>query len=222
VTADDDRIAFLAGEPGGPLSSDDQHDLEGLRDLLADPAMWADPDPALEDRVVTAIASEAGLSAAGPQPSQSHRRTRGRRPLRYVLAGVAAAAVIAIALVVSSGGGGRSAPQFAAALAPTNLAPQAAGGASLTPTEAGWRVVLHVSGLPRLDNGRFYQAWMVDATGARVSIGTFNQGPSVTLWSGVSPTEFPIITVTAQDTASGPTAPGGRVLVGQVKLGPST
>jgi hypothetical protein len=132
------------------------------------------------------------------------------------LTGAAAAASVAAAFVVTAVGGGTGVHQYVAALAPGVAAPGASGTVSLSPTPAGWRVELRATGLPRLDNGRFYEAWMVNNSGVRVPIGTFNQGPAVTLWSGVSPKQFATVTVTEQDTSSGGGTSGGRVLVGHV------
>ncbi len=53
---------------------------------------------------------------------------------------------------------------------------RATGRATLTKTPSGWRVELRATGLPRLDNGRFYEAWLKDAAGVLVPIGTFNDG----------------------------------------------
>jgi hypothetical protein len=104
-------------------------------------------------------------------------------------------------------------PTLTAALAPTSLAPAASGNARLTRTDAGWRVDLHVAGLPRLDNGRFYEAWMKSSAGLLVPLGTFNGGPQVVLWGGVSPQDFPVLTVTQQQVG-GPS--GGPVLAGPI------
>jgi hypothetical protein len=52
-------------------------------------------------------------------------------------------------------------------------------------------IELDATGLPRLDRGRFYQAWLRNADGVLVPIGTFNEGQKVTLWAGVSPKDFP-------------------------------
>ena len=49
---------------------------------------------------------------------------------------------------------------FPAALGATALLPAAKGDATLTKTMSGWRIELDASGLPRLDSGRFYQAWL--------------------------------------------------------------
>ena len=76
-------------------------------------------------------------------------------------------------------------------------------------TPAGGRL-----GQRRLDNGRFYQAWLKNAAGILVPIGTFNQSGDVTLWSGVPPTQYPTITVTRQQANGNPASSGQRVLIG--------
>jgi len=212
VSADDDRIGYLAGE-GGELDSTERADLDALRALLADPAVWAEPDPGLEDQVVAAIAAERTSGSS----SATHRRRgdRGRRPWITVAAG-AAAVLVVVGIAVSRATGGSSPQRFAATLTGTALAPSASGSATLTRTDAGWRIVLHTTGLPRLDNGSYYQAWLKNGAGILVSTGTFNQGPTVTLWAGVSPVEFPTVTVTEQLANGKPTPSDTRVLVGQV------
>jgi hypothetical protein len=225
VTSDDDRIAYLAGDLGARLDPDDQVDLDDLRDLLADPAMWAEPDPLLEDRIVAAITAEAtegGPVHPMPQPAgrlRNHDRAdngdRHRRRL-YGIVGAVAAIAVAITLTVGLATGGSKAQRYAAALSPTGLVPGVSGAATLTRTTSGWRIELRTAGLLRLDNGRYYEAWMKSPAGILVPIGTFNQGPAVTLWSGVSPKDFPTITVTQQQANGDPASSGQRVLVGSV------
>ena len=99
------------------------------------------------------------------------------------------------------------------------MAPRAAGEATLTKTSSGWRIELDATGLPRLDNGRFYQAWMRNGAGVVVPIGTFNEGEDVTLWAGVSPKDFPTLTVTRERADGDQTSSGEKVLVGTVDTG---
>ncbi len=201
---DDDRIRYLTGEPIR-LEPDERDELDNVRGLLADPAVWAEADPRLENRVAQAIAAE--------HPPANVKR--GRRRLLTAVAGIAAAAAIAvgIAIGVSSGGGSRPLT-YQAALAGTSLDPGAVGEATLTKTVSGWRVLLHATGLPRLDNGQYYQAWLKSPSGVLVTIGTFNQPDNVTLWSGVPPTDFPTLTVTRQRANGNPTSSGLKVLTG--------
>ncbi len=219
--SDDDRIDYLAGEPGSALHPAEQADLDDLRALLADPSVWAEPGPGLEDNVAAAVARAAASARAEPNgsvpagvvPAGAVRPRRSRR--RRVVAAVAglAAAVAAIAVAVSLGGGSHPI-QYQAALAGTSLAPAATGQVTLTQTQSGWRITLQGHGLPRLDNGYYYEAWLKNPAGILVPIGTFNQPDNVTLWAGVPPTQFPTITITRQQADGNPASSGQRVLVG--------
>jgi hypothetical protein len=129
---------------------------------------------------------------------------------------VAAAAIVAVAVTFSLRDSGSSGEQFAMALNATELVPGAKGDATLTKTDSGWRIELDASGLPRLDGGRFYQAWLRNAAGALVPIGSFNEGQKVTLWAGVSPRDFPTLTITQEQADGDQASSGQRVLVGQI------
>jgi Anti-sigma-K factor rskA len=130
----------------------------------------------------------------------------------------AAAIVVVVAVGVHLQATGNSSTQYKAALAPTDLAPGASGSATLINTAAGWRIELKVTGLPRRDHGRYYEAWLKNAAGTLVPVGTFNEGPSVTLWAGVPPTNFPTLTVTEQQVGRNQASSGKRVLSGSVDL----
>ena len=204
------------------MSADEDERAELLvRELLADPSMWDEPDPSLEDRVVAAVMAEAAQPAAQLDRhhgrNRNHRRLTERRLVRYGVVAAAAAAVVGVAVTAETIRGGSSAPSMTAALTAYAPTADASGSASFTRTSAGWRVALRTSGLPRLDNGRFYEAWMKNEAGVLVAIGTFNQGPKVTLWSGVSPTQFATITVTAQEANGNPASSGQRVLTGNIE-----
>jgi len=215
MSSDDDRVAELAGEDGVSLDPADVEELEELRALLADPAVWAEPDASLEDRVVSAITTEASQRPGRPVASRPRARSRSRGWALAVV-GVAAAALIAVAVTFSLRSTGSSSPQFSMALAATDVAPGAKGDATLTKTNSGWRIELDASGLPRLDGGRFYQAWLRNAAGVLVPIGTFNEGQKVTLWAGVSPVDFPTLTITQEQADGDQASSGQRVLVGTV------
>jgi hypothetical protein len=217
TTSDDDRIAYLAGEPAGPLTAQERSELDELRGLLGAPATWEQPDPGLEDRVVAAIADEAQArpSRARVRRPVFRRRPIFRRPV-YALAGFAAvvAAVVAIALAASNSS--RAPTQFAMVVSGTPLAPGANGSATLTKTASGWRIELSATGLPHLANGRYYEAWLKNAAGVLVPVGTFNDARQVTLWAGVPPTQYPTLTVTRQQASGNPASSGERVLTGTV------
>ena len=116
-------------------------------------------------------------------------------------AGLAAAAAAAVIAVVVTVGGGSNATQFQAALSGTALAPGASAQVTLTQTQGGWRISLQGQGLPRLDNGYYYEAWLKNSAGILVPIGTFNQPNNVTLWAGCRPPS----TRPSPSPASGPT-----------------
>jgi hypothetical protein len=128
----------------------------------------------------------------------------------------AAAIVVAVAVGVHLQATGNSSTQYKAALAPTDLAPGASGSATLIETAGGWRIELKVTGLPRRDHGRYYEAWLKNGAGTLVPVGTFNEGPSVTLWAGVPPTNFPMLTVTEERVSRDQASSGKRVLSGSV------
>ncbi|HWM20818.1 MAG TPA: anti-sigma factor [Ilumatobacteraceae bacterium] len=239
---DDDRIAYLAGEPTGSIDdSDERADLDELRALLADPGLWDEPAPGLEDAVVAAVSGAVGarpghtvapmppaaISTAAPttsiSPTESSAsvipiaRHRSRWTRSVVLMGAAAAAVIAVvATMVVLTGGQDDRETFSMVLEPTDALPAAAGEATLIKTDSGWQIELDATGLPRLDEGDFYQAWLRNEDGTLVPIGTFNEGADVVLWAGVSPVLFPTLTVTRETADNVQDSSGDRVLVGTI------
>jgi hypothetical protein len=130
---------------------------------LAGPAAEAGPPaPALEERVLDAIASE--------RPRRSLRR---RRLLRARVLGPAAAALaaVAVALVIAVGGDGGGGPSgFEVALKPV-AGHTASGRAVLNSGDAGIKMRLWVRGLPA-DPGIVYEVHC-DAPGWSASAGTF-------------------------------------------------
>lgn len=184
------------------LTPGERAELERVRHVLADPAVWMEPAPELQEAVVAAIAQEA-------------RAGRQRRRIRYAVAGVAAALLLAGGVTVGLQVNRAEPVEFAAPLRGTELAPDAVGDATLTKTPSGWKIRLNATGLPRRADGEFYEAWLKDDAGLLVPIGTFNDGHDVTLWSGVGPTTFPTLTVT-REVADGDQASSGHVvLMGQ-------
>jgi hypothetical protein len=243
---DDDRIAYLAGDAAESLSARERAELDELREALREPATWIEPTPGLEDRIVAAIAEEArarpaeeaGARTAAPaepaepaeattpaQPSKPTRAPRRRfrlgeifRRPSYAFGGLAAAAVVAVvAIVLVTGGKNSPKPlHFAMVVTGTQLAPRAKGTASLTKTVSGWKIQLTATGLPHIQNGRYYQAWLKNDAGILVPVGTFNDAQNVTLWSGVPVTKFRTLTVTLQLANGNPVSSGQRVLIGRI------
>jgi hypothetical protein len=185
--------------------------------------------PTLADRLAEQERAVALLRGAGDEVEapaglrarlDAQRSARAvRRPRRLALAGVAVAAVVAVAIGVTVVGSSPHGARYQAALVPTPLAPGARGEATLTRTSSGWRIQLHATGLPRLAGGRFYEAWLRGSAGALVPIGTFNDGRNVTLWAGVSPASFPVLTVTREQADGNQASSGEKVLVGPVRRG---
>jgi hypothetical protein len=206
---DKDLINHLAGDTEALLQPQDRAAVNELRALLADESVWIEPDPALEHRVITAITDAAAAFTPDPAPARApvsertaarpSRRPRfGLRTLAASLAPVLAAAAVLV-VVLSSGS---TALQFAATLHGTGLAPDAGGSATLTKTTDGWRIALRAHGLPLRHNGLYYQAWLKNASGILVPVGTFNLANQVTLWAGVAPTKgFTTLTITQQQAS---------------------
>jgi Anti-sigma-K factor rskA len=223
---------------------DDQAAAQELIELaaLADGSIPEDRRGAIEEQVAAspeladllaeqerALALTRGAAEEVKAPASLRARLRAQerparraRTTRLAAAGslVAAVAAAAIAVVVFSSG--PSAQRFQAALGPTGLVTGAKGAATLTKTTSGWRIKLHATGLPRLDNGRFYEAWLKNDAGVLVPIGTFNEGRHVTLWAGVSPIDFPTLSVTRERADGNQDSSGEKVLVGTVDTGSAT
>jgi hypothetical protein len=85
-------------------------------------------------------------------------------------------------------------------------------------SDAGFRVTLDAHGLAPLPARRYYEAWVRDAAGTAVPIGTFSSSDGeVTLWSGVSPKSFPNVTVTVEATDNRQAPSDRRVLTGVMR-----
>ena len=216
--ADGHEVAELAALADGSLPADRRGELEervAASDELA--------DRLAEQQRAVALAQSAAADVKAPDALrariEAQRRARSaRKPRRVLVAGVAAAAVagaVALGLIVFRSG--TSGQQFQAALGATSSLPGASGQATLTKTSSGWRIELHASGLPRLDRGRFYEAWLRNGAGVLVPIGTFNEGKSVTLWAGVSPESFNTLTVTRELANGNQASSGVKVLVGTAR-----
>jgi hypothetical protein len=214
------ETAELAALADGSLAADRRADLEArvaaspeLAELLAE-----------QERAVSLAESAAGEVEAPAslraRLETQRRPRRARAPRRLALVGaVTVAAALAIAAGLGVFSSNSSSERFQVALAsPTNAA-GTHGDATLTKTPSGWRIELHATGLPRLDDGRFYEAWLKNATGTLVPVGTFNDGRNVTLWAGVSPKQFQTLSVTRERADGNQASSGEKVLVGKVDVG---
>ena len=210
----------LAALADGSLAPERRAELEAQIDvspILADRLAEQERAVALLRGAGDEVEAPAGLrSRVDSQRSAGSLRT----PRRLALGGVAAAAVAAAAVVaVVVVGSGSQGARYRAALGPTALVPAAHGEASLTRTPSGWRIHLGATGLPRLEGDRFYEAWLRSASGVLVPIGTFNDGRNVTLWAGVSPVTYKVLTVTRERADGNEASSGQKVLVGPVQPG---
>jgi hypothetical protein len=211
VNSDDERISYLAGDPADDLDAEARAELDEFRALLADPSLWVEPDADLEDRIVSAIAAEA-KPPAKVISLDARRRRVGR--IGGILAAVAAAAIVVVALTVVRQDDDDG---VMLALQPTQLVPGATGSARVFAEESGLRIELNATGLPRRDGGLYYQAWLRDAAGNLVPIGTFHDGDHVTLWAGVTLADFPTLTITEEQADNDQASSGRRVLLGTVE-----
>jgi hypothetical protein len=212
------EIAELAALADGSLAPERRAALEARVAASSELA-----DRLAEQQYAVALARSATAEVEAPATLrariETQRRARRvpRRRLVLIGAGATAAGAVAIGLAVSASG--TSGERFRAALAPTDLVPGAKGEATLTKTSSGWRIKLDATGLPRLEGGRFYEAWLLNPAGVLVPVGTFNEGRKVTLWAGVSPKDFTTLTVTREQADGDQASSGAKVLVGTVNTG---
>jgi hypothetical protein len=222
VPTNEEREALIAGDRAHALDPEEAAELPLLADLLADPSTWAEPSAGLEDMIVSAVADaepDATTSVTALAASQNHEAApRRRRILPAALVAAAAAIVILVVTVILTQGG--TSPDYEARLTATGLAPGAHASADISRTDAGFRITLDARGLPHLQTGEYYQAWLKNAASTLVPVGTFSSSDdTVTLWSGVSPKDFPTITVTIESMDNDQASSGRRVLVGEVRAG---
>jgi hypothetical protein len=216
--ADGQEAAELAALADGSLPPERRAALEAQ--VAASPEL---AQLLAEQQRAVGLARSAALEVEAPASLRARieapRHRRAAAP-RVALIGAASAAAVALGVVLLAVLGSRTSSEpFTAALAGTELAPSASGEATLRRTDSGWQIELDASGLPRLDDGRFYQAWLRNDDGVLVTVGTFNEGANVTLWAGVSPEDFSTLSVTREQADGNEASSGERVLVGPVDTG---
>jgi hypothetical protein len=215
--SDEERAALIADHASGPLAPDAAEDLAILTHLLADSSMWAEPTGRLEEAVVHGVESAPSTATEG---AARPRRQPSRRRRALFLFAIAAAAAVVIVLGTLAVLRSSPTPDYTSQLAATSVVPGAHASADITHNNAGFRIALHAHGLVKLPAGEYYQAWLKNAAGTLVPIGTFSSSDAnITLWSGVSPKDFPTMTVTIEKTDNNQESSGRRVLVGDVRAG---
>jgi hypothetical protein len=212
--SNEERGTLIAGHAPAARTPDESADISLLADLLAEPAIWAEPSVDLEDTVVLGVADAEPIASV----TTLRTATQGRRRASRWTVGAAAAVVAIIAL----GAGinlarNESGPDFEGDLAATALVRHARASVEMYDSAAGFRVTLDAHGLAPLPAGEYYEAWVHNAAGTAVPIGTFSSSDGrVALWSGVSPKSFPNVTVTIEATDNQQAPSGRRVLTGVV------
>ena len=217
---DDADVAELAALADGTIAPERRAGIEArvaASTELADALAEQERALTLTRGAAAEVEAPAGLRAR--VEAERNARSGWTPPRRALAVGALGVAAVAVAVAIGVGvlGSSGSREQFRAALGATSLAPGATGSATVTKTSSGWRIELDATGLPRLDKGRFYEAWLKNAAGILVPVGTFNEGRKVTLWSGASPTDgFTTLTVTRERADGDQGSSGQKVLVGRV------
>jgi hypothetical protein len=190
----DEGTGFDPGDPGGAK----------LVELLGAMQTWVEPVPRLEAAVVRSV------------DAARDRRRKARRLVRRVAAGATAvAAASALVLGLSSRHDPR--PEFRGNLTASGSVRGVAGGAEVYSSPSGFRVVLDATDLPGLPAGRYYEAWLADADGTEVPVGTFSSGRGeITMWSGLSSAAFSRMTVTLESVDADQAPSSDVVLTGEL------
>ena len=208
----------------GPAEPDDAPALPGwVGAALRQPALWAEPPAGLEDAVVAAVVADRAAAAPG-RPARPARPTAPPPPSRsgrgvWRFAAVAAVVIAAAVGVVIFTAEDTEDDQAALPIAGTELAPTASALAEVQDLPAGVAIALDVSNLEAAPPGHYYQGWMRSEDGDLVSVGTFHMRGGdalVTLWSGVSVEDYPILSITLQQEDAGPESSGQVVLRGSL------
>ena len=212
------QAAELAALADGSLAPERRAELDAR--IAASPEL---ANLLAEQQRAVALARSAATEVEAPAALRArieHGRARRRpAPWRLVAVGSAVAVIAALVVALAVRSTGTQGQQFRAALAPTALVPGAGGAATMTKTSSGWRIELNATGLPRRQGRLFYQAWLRNRAGVLVPIGTFNESRKVTLWAGVSPKDYPSLTVTREQADGNQASSGEKVLVGTARPG---
>ncbi len=194
-------------DPGN--TDPDDTELADLDALLADPNLWDEPIPEIEDFLVQAITAEAATVVP------ISLRSRMVRSVPPFVAGIAAALLLVASIQLLK----PQAEGVKLALIGTDLAPRASADALIDNGPLGVQIKLDISGLPPSPEGTYYEAWVRKGPEVGVSAGTFHLrggDGEIELWAGVSTDEYPLITVTLQQKSQGAASSGKVVLKGRL------
>lgn len=199
-----ERASYITDGGRRQLDFGQSAEVRLIAELLADASTWSEPRHRLGDTVVDAVTDLASGS---------------RRPRHRVTKMVAGAAVVLATLAIVFGIVSREEAhaELDADLRATVSASNSSASVELYRNRSGFRVVLDARDLPTLPPGEYYQAWLRNAAGAVIPIGTFSSSQDeVTLWSGASATGFVRMTVTVESKADHLASSGRVVLVGDL------
>jgi hypothetical protein len=140
---DDERIAYLAGEASAPVDPEERAEPDKMRTALTDPAVWAEPEPDLQERIVGAIASAhersdtaRDLQGGGSAVDRDNVVRLRTRRISHAILGAAAAVLLAIGLAIGLTNQSSEPVEYAASIRGTDLAPDSSGEVTLVQTEA--------------------------------------------------------------------------------------
>ena len=215
----EEREALIAGEAAKSLAPGEADELSLLAGLLGDPSTWAEPATGLEDAIVAAVVHAPPAAAGQSAPSRANATRRESPSPRRRVGWLAA-------LQLTGGSAREHDPhrQRNAVLVRLMQRQRQRRLARDVP-DRGERRVRRLRGevpprvvvIPQLPAGEYYQAWLKNARGTLVPIGTFSSSDGrVTLWSGVSPKDFNLISVTIEAADVDQASSGDKVLTGEV------
>ena len=171
--------------------------------LLADASLWDQPGEGLGERVVAAVRAEAEMG--GGVATVAGGREGRVSWMRPALLGAAAAVAILFGGVVmlSALSGSDTGETFSAELTSTGLIADVEGDVEIVEFPSGLRVNLNAPSLPRRDNGKFYEGWLLTFDGNLIPVGTFHGGERVVLWAGVELDAVESFTITLEESSAG-------------------
>lgn len=205
MMCDDFRAAFIAGDAGrdhphldGCAACRDAIGyLDVTRSLLGDTALWEEPGPGLGDTITTLISGAAEAAATVDPSAAGDTREPPTSARQTWIWGVAAVLVGLVAVVGVTLAMRGPAADWVVVMPGTSDAPGATATVAGWNTPNGTRLVLTIDGLEPAPAGSFYEMWLSNDD-VHVSAGTFTDGGTVELLSGVPRSGYPRLWVTLE------------------------